>query len=140
MNARKAASKKAKFHWTNFRYNARAHLSDAENKLVLLEDRGNAKGIAADAVLAAIGYGDALTVQRSNVHNANDHGALPKLVATALGKDSDQAQLERLGRILQRKNEAQYGGTSWSREDAEQYLEQVRRFARWAERMLAEME
>jgi hypothetical protein len=116
------------------------HLSDAENKLALLEDRANAKGIAADAILAAISYGDAITVQRINLHNAKDHSALPGLITTALGKDADAAQLERLARIIQRKNEAQYGGTIWSREDAEQYLEQVRRFARWAERILAELE
>lgn len=139
MTPRKRPSRAAKFDWKNFRDNARMHLSDAENKLALLADRANAKGIAADAILAAIGYGDAITVQRINSHNAKDHSALPGLITAALGKDADAAQLERLARIIQRKNEAQYGGTIWSREDAEQYLEQVRRFARWAERILAEL-
>jgi hypothetical protein len=116
------------------------HLSDADNKLSLLEHRANAKGIAADAVLAAIAYGDAITVQRTNVHNTKDHSALPGLILTALGKDAESAQLERLTRIIERKNEAQYGGSVWTRKDAEQYLEQVRRFARWVERMLSERE
>jgi hypothetical protein len=90
--------------------------------------------------LAAIAFGDAITVQRSRVHNAKDHNALPGLILSALGKDAERPQLERLTRILQRKSEAQYGGTVWSREDAGQYLEQVRRFTRWAERILAEVE
>jgi hypothetical protein len=140
MTPRRGPSRKAKFQWASFRANARIHLSDAENKLSLLEDRANAKGIAADAVLAAIAYGDAITVQRSNLHNAKDHSALPALILTALGKDAESTQLERLTRIIARKNEAQYGGTVWSRKDAEQYLEQVRRFARWAERMLSDRE
>jgi hypothetical protein len=140
MTPRKAPGKTAKHPWTAFRANARSHLQDAENKLVRLEPGASAKGIAADAVLAAIAYGDALTVQRLQRHNTQDHGSLPVLVAQALGKRADQVQVTRLQRIVERKNEAHYGGTSWTRDQAAAYLEQVQRFRLWAEQVLAERE
>jgi len=114
------------------------HLQDAQNKLVLLNEGANAKGVAADAVLAAIAYGDAVTVQRLGQHNADDHGALPDLVKRALGKDAVPEQITRLGRIVKEKSRAQYGGTTWTRNEAEDYLKQVQRFGTWAEQMLAE--
>lgn len=130
----------AKDPWPAFRANARAALQDAENKLDLLEPGMNAKGIAADAVLAAIAYGDAITVQRLNQSNTQDHSALPTLVTRALGKDAVADQMTRLGRILREKSRAHYGGGTWTRDEAERYLEQVRRFATYAERVLAERE
>jgi hypothetical protein len=140
MTPRRTTATNANDPWHAFRANARAALQDAENKLVLLEPEANAKGIAADAVLAAIAYGDAITVQRLSQHNTQDHGMLPDLVARALGKDAEQGQIARLGRILKQKGRAQYGGGSWSRDDAKDYLEQVRRFATYAEQRLAERE
>jgi hypothetical protein len=138
MSPTKAPTRVPKDEWTAFLNNARTHLRDAENKLTLLEDNTNAKGIAADAVLAAIAFGDAITVQRLGVHNAQDHGQLPDLVERALGKQRDNGQITRLRRILARKGEAHYGGKYWMRDDATEYLEQVRRFANWAENMLQE--
>lgn len=127
---------RARDPWQSFRDNARIHLRDAENKLALLDEGANAKGVAADAVLAAIAYGDALTVQRLGLHNVDDHRALPDLVHRALGLDTVAEQVTRLRRIISKKNEAHYGGGMWSREIAEDYLTQVRRFANWAEAML----
>ena len=129
---------RARESWTSFRANARMHLQDAQNKLALLEAGANAKGIAADAVLAAIAYGDAITVQRLGEHNVNDHAGLPDLVRRALSNGAVPDQITRLARIVKEKSRAQYGGTAWTREQAEDYLEQVRRFGTWAEQMLAE--
>ncbi len=140
MTPTRATATKAKDPWQAFRANARTALQDAENKLALLEAGANAKGVAADAVLAAIAYGDAITVQRLNQHNAQDHGTLPKLVARALGKDVASDQVTRLGRILREKSRAHYGGGTWTCDEAERYLEQVRRFAVYAEQVLAERE
>lgn len=140
MTPARRPTREAKHPWRNFRDNARASLQDAEDKLVRLKPHANAKGVAADAVLAAIGYGDAITVQRLNQHNVDDHGMLPDLIKRALGKDADPLQLTRLGRVLKEKGRAQYGGAMWSRQDAEDYLEQVRRFSSWAEEMLATRE
>ena len=130
----------AKEPWRDFRANARTALQDAQNKLDLLEDGANAKGVASDAVLAAVAYGDAVTVQRLAQHNTQDHSGLPKLVERALGKDALPPQITRLGRILKEKSRANYGGSVWTRAEAEAYLEQVRRFATWAEQVLAERE
>jgi hypothetical protein len=63
MTPRKKQSARAKHPWTSFRDNGRDHLADAEAKLLLLRTNANAKGVAADAVLAAIAYADAITVQ-----------------------------------------------------------------------------
>lgn len=136
----KRPAKKAKHPWRNYRDNARASLQDAEDKLVLLKENANAKGVAADAVLAAIGYGDAITVQRLNQYNVDDHGVLPDLIERALGKDTDRHQITRLRRILKEKGRAQYGGAVWPRHAAEDYLEQVRRFGNWAEEVLTARE
>lgn len=140
MTPTRTTATRAKDPWQAFRANARAALQDAENKIALLEAGANAKGVAADAVLAAIAYGDAITVQRLNQHNAQDHGTLPKLVVRALGKDAAPDQVVRLGRILREKSRAHYGGGTWTRDEAERYLEQVRRFAAYAEQVLAERE
>lgn len=140
MTPTKRPAKKAKHPWQNYRENARASLQDAENKLALLEDGANAKGVAADAVLAAVGFGDAITVQRLNRHNVDDHGMLPELIERALGKEADPPQLTRLRRILKEKSRAQYGGAFWTEAEAENYLEQVRRFSSWAEEVLAARE
>lgn len=130
----------AKDSWKGFRDNARMHLRDAENKLALLDDGTNAKGIAADAVLAGIAFGDAITVQRLGQHNVHDHGTLPDLVQRALGKDVVVEQIARLRRIVKEKSRAQYGGSTWTQAEAEEYLKAVRRFSTWAEQLLAERE
>jgi len=140
MTPTRTTTTRAKDPWQAFRANARAALQDAENKLALLEPEANAKGVAADAVLAAIAYGDAITVQRLQQHNTQDHGALSKLVTRALGKDAVAGQIARLGRILGEKSRAHYGGARWTRDEAETYLEQVRRFATFAEQVLDERE
>lgn len=137
MTPRKHGARRATDPWTSYRANARASLSDAETKLDLLETGANAKGIAADAVLAAIGFGDAITVQRLGEHNADDHAMLPRLLERALGKDAEPSQMARLKRILQQKSRAQYGGAFWTRDQAIDYLEQVRRFSSWCESLLA---
>ena len=138
MTPRKRQTTRAKQPWTSFRDNGRDHLADAEVKLARLDASGNAKGVAADAVLAAIAYADAITVQRTGLHNTTDHGALPDLVVQALGAAADTSQVTRLRRIIERKNEAQYGGMFWSRQSGEAYIEQVRRFTAWAMRVLGE--
>lgn len=138
MTPRKTPATRAKHPWTSFRDNGRAHLADAEAKLALVSANANAKGVAADAVLAAIAYADAITVQRTGLHNTSDHDALADLLVRALGAAADPAQITRLRRIIERKNEAQYGGMVWSRQAAEAYLEQVRRFTAWAIRVLGE--
>lgn len=140
MTPTKRPTATARDAWTGFRANGRMHLQDAQNKLDLLDEGTNAKGIAADAVLAAIAFADAVTVQRLNQHNVADHSALPDLVQRALGRDAAKDQVTRLRRVIAEKSRAQYGGSTWSQADADDYLKQVRRFCVWAERVLAEGE
>lgn len=140
MTRRTSPTRNAKDPWEAFRANGRTHHKDAQDKLVLLETAANAKGVASDAVLAAIAFGDAITVQRLGQHNTTDHGALPKLVQIALGKDADQQQVNRLKRIIAEKGDAHYGGRFWTRAEAETFLDNATRFISWAEAVLQEYE
>lgn len=107
MTPTKRPTATARDAWTGFRANGRMHLQDAQNKLDLLDEGTNAKGIAADAVLAAIAFADAVTVQRLNQHNVADHSALPDLVQRALGRDAAKDQVTRLRRVIAEKSRAQ---------------------------------
>lgn len=118
--------------WSAVLANAEQQLLAAQNALALVDPAGNAKPVAAAAVIAAIGFGDALCIWRGGVVNSHQHDRLPDLLGTLLGRSADQAQLTRLRRILSRKNAAQYGAVTWTYEEASAYLEQVERFATWA--------
>lgn len=61
MTPRKTQTTRAKHPWTSFRDNGRDHLADAEAKLVLLSANANA---------------DAINLQRTDLRNTSDHGAL----------------------------------------------------------------
>ncbi|MEO7102621.1 MAG: hypothetical protein ABI119_04730 [Gemmatimonadaceae bacterium] len=56
---------------------------------MLLSENSNAKGIAADAVLAAIANADSITVKRTALHNTSDHSAVADLLVQALEAAAD---------------------------------------------------
>jgi len=74
-------------------------------------------------VLAAIAYSDAVTARFLGRVNQVDHAALPKLLRDALGNQLPDAQMRRLRRILQEKDETQYGARLKSRDEAQRLLE-----------------
>ena len=136
MNPRRGPSREVTDTWKPYAENGQHYLEKAEDALVLTAHDANAKAVASHAVLAAIAYADAITVQRGGKINSQDHSRQPELLEQLLGKDADAKQITRLRRILARKNEAQYGGTRWRYDDAEDFLEQARRFASWAKTVL----
>lgn len=118
--------------WTQILANAERQLAAARDAFALADPAGNAKPVAAAAVIAAIGFADAITVRRGGVVNAQQHDRLPDLLRALLQAAAEPTQLTRLGRILSRKNAAQYGAVTWTYAEAADYLEQVERFATWA--------
>jgi len=114
--------------WQDVLADAEQQLVVAQNVLALTNSDGNAKPVAAAAVIAAIGFGDALSVQCGGTINTQQHDRLPNMLQRLLGPDADAAQMTRLGRILSKKNAAQYGRTHRTYDTARNYLEQTERF------------
>jgi hypothetical protein len=93
--------------------------------------------VAANAILAAIAYADAVAAAYGGRINQKDHAAGPKLLRAVLGKALPDSQENRLARLLGRKDEMQYGARLGRSQDAEQIVAQLDDFAAWAETMLA---
>lgn len=88
------------------------------------------------AINAAIAFADALTIRFSTTHNAGQHDMATTSLRKALGDRADPAQIQRLGRIIGRKDAAQYRHRKSSLDEARDLLELSERFAEWAERIL----
>ena len=98
---------------------------------------GDPAPVAANAILAAVAYADALTASFGGRINQQNHAAAPKLLRDALGAAVPDAQAKRLARLLGRKDEMQYGARLSRSQDAAQILEDLDNFAAWAAGMLA---
>ncbi len=112
---------------------ARAFLKASEDGLELADEHGPGDPIMSNAVLAAIGFADALSMKFAGTKNDDDHSELPRTLRRALGNRLPKAQERRLARILSLKNEIQYEHRTASVQEARDLLVQVRRFAEWAE-------
>ena len=123
--------------WRGRLANARAFLQAAGELLTLAEEGSNGNPIMSQAINAAIAYADALTIRFAGVHNTGAHQDAPRALRQALGERADAAQLQRLVRIIARKDAAQYGHRRATMEEARQLVEQCERFAAWAEQLLA---
>lgn len=93
--------------------------------------------VAANAILAAVAYADAVTAAYGGRVNQKDHAAAPRLLRDVLGKNLPDQQERRLVRLLGRKDEIQYGARLTRNEEAEQLLAHLKEFGAWAEVMLA---
>jgi hypothetical protein len=93
--------------------------------------------VAANAILAAIAYADAVAAAYGGRINQKDHAAAPKLLRAVLGKALPDQQEAPLRHLLGRKDEMQYGARSARTQDAEQIVEKLEAFAAWAQEMLA---
>lgn len=116
---------------------ARAYLRQADDGLELLDAGQPANPVVSHVVLAAIAYSDAATARFIGRVNQTDHAALPRLLRDALGNQLPEAEMRRLRRILQQKDEAQYGARLKTRDEARQILADLHLFAQWVEDLLA---
>ena len=88
-----------------------------------------------NVIQSAIAYGDALTMKLKQVKN-QDHQRLPDLIKEALGREAIPDQLKRLGELLSQKSEVEYSHRPVRLDDAMEAVEQLKRFAGWAEGLL----
>lgn len=91
--------------WIGRRDAARAHLKAARNALAMAEDGDDGRLIVQGAILAAIGYGDALTIRAAGIKNGENHQQLPVTVRHALGNQAPRTELTRLTRLLSQKDD-----------------------------------
>jgi len=123
--------------WKGRRDFARAGLAKVENDLIINDVAGSWSYVVNAAVLAAIAYGDALTIRAAGIRNAQDHDALPATLRAALGNRLPKQQLKHLSDLLAQKDDSAYGLRSLGRDVAEGAVAKLRVFAAWAEVELA---
>lgn len=123
-------------YWQGRLRAAQAYLQAAQQALILAEPGQNASPAVSQIVLAAIAYGDSLTAKRAQVVNQQDHASAPRLLRDVLRNTLPETQAQRFRRILNRKDEAQYGTRLASVDEARRLLLELESFARWAEDML----
>ena len=123
--------------WRGRRDNGRAFLAAAKVLRDLADEGSNGIPIMSQAISAAIAFADALTIRFSGTKNTGEHANVTLALQRALGDRADLAQVQRLGRIVGRKDATQYGHRQGTLDEARQLVEQCERFAEWAERILA---
>lgn len=123
--------------WTGRRDAGRAHLKAARNACTVAEDRDDGRLVVQGAILAAIAYGDALTIKIAGIRNEADHQQLPATIRHALGNAAPAVELARLRRLLAQKDDSAYGHRFIPMRDARASLEKAEGIAGWAEEELA---
>ena len=113
--------------------NARAFRAAAHAAAELAGPGENANPIVSHIVNAVIAYADALTARFRGRVNQKDHAAARKALRDALGNRLPRSQEKRFARILEEKDEAQYGATRGRLSHARELLEDLDSFALWAE-------
>lgn len=123
--------------WTGRRDAGRAHLKTARDACDVADEADDCRLIVQGAILAAIAYGDALTIKVAGIRNETNHQRLPATVRHALGNAAPAAEVARLTRLLARKDDSAYGHRFIPMRDARDALEKASAFAAWAEGELA---
>ncbi len=123
--------------WSGRRDAGRSHLKTARNACDVADESDDGRLVMQGAILAAIAYGDALTIKVAGIRNYADHQRLPSTVRHALGTAAPAAELARLSRLLARKDDSAYGHRFIPLRDARDALEKAEAFALWAEVELA---
>jgi len=119
--------------WKGRLDNARAYRKLARDCADLAEERSNANPIISHVGTAAIAYADALTAKHRGRVNQRDHNAVVKALRDALGNRLPASQERRIRRILEHKDAAQYGASVGRLAEARKLLDDLERFASWAE-------
>ena len=123
--------------WRGRRDNGRDFLASAKASRDLADEGSNGNPIMSQAISAAIAFADALTIRFSGTQNAGEHRNVTHVLQRALGRRADAAQMQRLARIIGRKDAAQYGHRRSTLGEARHLVEDCERFAEWAEQVLA---
>ncbi|CAN5586278.1 hypothetical protein BH24GEM3_BH24GEM3_17140 [soil metagenome] len=113
--------------------NARAYHAAARNAAALAEPGENANPLVSHIVNSAIAYADAITASYRGRVNQKDHNAAKRALRDVLGNRLPKAQERRFAKILDEKDEAQYGATRGRLSHALKLLEELDEFASWAE-------
>lgn len=120
-----------------YRSVARALLQTARD-LELIGEPQYGNGLAIITVHAAIAYTDALTIAYRELRSTDgEHLQAAALLVDALGRDADADQVRRLRRILSSKSHASYSGSYYTLDEGRKILQELERFAAWAEDRLA---
>jgi hypothetical protein len=119
--------------WTGRRDAGRAHLKAARNALAVADAGDDARLAVQGAILAAIAFGDALTIKAAGIRNATDHQRLVEALRHALGDRFPATEQIRVTRLLRLKDDSAYGHRPLTLADATAALEKAEVFARWAE-------
>lgn len=113
--------------------NARAFRAAAHTAAELAEPGENANPIVSHIVSAAIAYADALTGRFRGRVNQQDHAAARKALRDAVGNRLPKSQERSFARILEAKDDAQYGAARGRLSHARELLADLDSFAAWAE-------
>lgn len=124
--------------WRGRLSNAKAFRRAAENLLDIWEEGDNGNPVLVIIVLAAIGYGDALSARFDGKVNQANHAALPATIKAAMGNQADTRQISRLKKILDEKDTASYGAHIGRMDEARDLHVQLQRFATWVESVLSQ--
>lgn len=116
---------------------ARAYLKAAQIEMTVAEPEDVGNPAMSQIVNAAIAFTDALTARYAGRANQQDHAAAVKTLRDALGNRLPNAQETNLRRILNEKDDVQYGARTRTQDDAKALLGRLEEFATWAEAELA---
>jgi hypothetical protein len=107
-------------------------------KVVYEFSDGGAPGnpIVSLAVMAAIGFTDALTARFGGEFSASEHSAAIAVLKKALGNRLPRAQENALAKVLSTKDQAQYSARIITASEAQHSLKTIQKFALWARQEL----
>ena len=120
-------------HWRGRRDSARDHYERARDAITLAKPTQDARAIVSLIVLAAIAYADALTANRAQVVNQQDHASAPRLLREVLRNLLPDEKAKAFRDILALKDEAHYGAKPLAMTRAVGLLAKLDQFAAWAE-------
>jgi hypothetical protein len=84
------------------------------------------------AVHAAIAYADALSIAFRDLKSVDgDHSMAVVTLRHAMGHRADEAQMKRLGNIIDEKSAVSYQGQYYTLDDAKAVVEKLDAFAEW---------
>lgn len=114
-------------------------LHSTARDLAMIGEPKYGNGLAIIAIHAAIAYTDALTVAYRQIRSTDgEHVQAANILVHALGPIADTDQVRRLRRMLSAKSHASYSGSYYTLQDGVEILNDLGRYAEWAEDRLTD--